>query len=151
MTYKLPVFGDVSKISLFEAKLSIKLCLVLRAWPTESPNQNLRPLLDLFRHHKSTGCSRIAKRAIVEMLIFQGNLLWYCFWVPLCFCFFFLSFFLARPYFGNKQTSWLILMGRIQFSTQISILTNKWKFHILDEFATRVGIFYSKLEPAMSA
>ena len=67
------MFGEVSKITLFEAKLLIKVGLVLRAESTETPNQTLRPLPDLFRHHESIGGIRIFKRVAIKKIIFLGK------------------------------------------------------------------------------
>ena len=70
------MFSNIAKIALFEIKLSIKVCLILRAGQIETSNQNLIPLSDLFQCHRSIGCLRFDKRATVEKL-FQGNKLYY--------------------------------------------------------------------------
>ena len=49
---------------------------VLCAGPTGTQNQNLRPIPDSFRYHKSNGSLRVNKRAFVENRIFRGN--YYC-------------------------------------------------------------------------
>ena len=54
----------------FEAKLSIEVYLVSRAGSTDTRNQNLRSISDLFRRHESNENFRIAKRATIEKLIF---------------------------------------------------------------------------------
>ena len=53
--------------------LIIKVCIVLCARPTESQNQDLRPLSDLFWRHKSNRGLRIGKRTSVENRIFWGK------------------------------------------------------------------------------
>ena len=55
MTYNMPMFSNIPKITLFEIKLLIKVRLILRAEPTETPNQNLRPFPNLFRRKESIG------------------------------------------------------------------------------------------------
>ena len=54
-------------------KLIIKVRIILHAEPTETQNQDLRPLLDLFRYNESNGGLRIGKRVSVENYIFQGK------------------------------------------------------------------------------
>ena len=44
-----------------------------------------------------------------------------------------------------ESTSGLVLKSRIQFRAQITILTNRWKFHILDYSTPRVENFNLKL------
>ena len=73
MIFDLPVFGNVSKITLFEAKLSIKVCLILCAEPTRTRNQNTRWFPNFFRRHESIEGLKFPKRATIENLIFQGK------------------------------------------------------------------------------
>ena len=54
-------------------KLIIRICLVLRARPIETQNQDLRPLSNSFRRHKSNGGLKIDKRASVKNRIFQDK------------------------------------------------------------------------------
>ena len=81
-------------------KLSVYICIVLHAGPTETRNQKSRPLLGLFRPHKSNGGLRFGKRASIENFgFFQGKpdflkfreiaIIWY---PGLC--------------FGNRTYSW---------------------------------------------
>ena len=70
------MFEVVCKNSRFSRqimKLIVKICLILGVWPTGTQNQDPRPLLGLFRCHKSNGNFRIGKRAFVENHIFQGK------------------------------------------------------------------------------
>ena len=70
------MFELICKKSCFSrqfVKLTIKACLILRVGPTETHNQDVRPLLDSFRHHESNSSLRIDKRAFIENHIFCGK------------------------------------------------------------------------------
>ena len=69
------VWGCLQKatFSRQSVKLIIKLCLILRAGPTEIWNQDPRPLSNSFRCPESNGSVRIDKRASVENHIFQDK------------------------------------------------------------------------------
>ena len=73
----MPIFGVVCKKSYFLrqfVKLTVWYCLNLSARPTETRNQNLRPLPDLFQCHASNGSIRFDKQASVEKCIFRDKL-----------------------------------------------------------------------------
>ena len=70
------MFEVVCKSHIFRDKLwkmPIKVYLVLCSGPTETQNQNLRPLLNSFWGHKSNGSLRIGKQASIEKHIFWGK------------------------------------------------------------------------------
>ena len=124
------MFGDVSKIMLFEAKLWIKVvCFACKA--NRDSNENFIPLSNLVQYHESIGGLRIVKWATIEKLIFRVMSL--C--TILCVI---LMYMLSGFCFRNRAHPRLILTSRIWFWAQISILANEWKFYFLDYFALRV-------------
>ena len=68
------MFGTIYKNSYF-LRLTVKnaslTCLVLRAGPIRTRNQDPRPLLDSFQHHEVDGGLRFCKRAFIKNHIFD--------------------------------------------------------------------------------
>ena len=54
-------------------KLTIKVCFILCAGPTETQNQDLRPFLESFQWHESNGDLKIRKRAFIDNRVFRGK------------------------------------------------------------------------------
>ena len=72
------MFGIVCSKSRFSRQLvncQFDCGLVLRAGPTGTRNQKLRPPIDSFRRHKLNGGLRILKRASVRNHISRGRLI----------------------------------------------------------------------------
>ena len=69
--YSMPMFGEVSKITFYKAKLSNYGHLNLRIWPTVARKLKLRPRPGSFLPHKSSSGLRTSKRAFVKKCVFR--------------------------------------------------------------------------------
>ena len=83
-------------------------CLDLRAGLTKGRNWKLRPPLNSFWHHKSSGSLKITTRAFVKKCIFRGKIV-----APFCVKVWFVNF--LDFVLENEHTPRLVLMSRVQF------------------------------------
>ena len=81
------MFSNIPKITLFEIKLLIKVHLILRAGPTEIPNQNLTTFPNLFYVKNPLAVSNFPNELRLKSSFFEINPV-----APFCLSFLFLCF-----------------------------------------------------------
>ena len=96
------------KVTFFETayEIDFKVYFILCIGSTETQNQDLRPLSDSFRDHKSKYNLRIGKQAFVENRIFEVNNV-----ISVCVKFQYLD--IRRSVLETEHTSGLVLTSRV--------------------------------------